>query len=63
MKSAENRLFFRFFSTLLKRFMGFLEANLWIDRTAPLDLTSCRRFVIDLASLRRCDGEGSPCKR
>jgi hypothetical protein len=31
MKSAENRLFFRFFSTLLKRFMGFLEANLWID--------------------------------
>ena len=32
---------------------------LGINWTAPLDSTSCRRFVIDLAKARRCDGEGS----
>ena len=42
---------------------GLSEANLWTDWTAPLNSTSCRRFAIDLASLRRCDGEGSPCQR
>ena len=40
-------------------FWGFSEVHLWIDWTAPLNSTSCRRFGIDLASLRRCDGEGS----
>ena len=45
----------------LKRFMGLSEAHLWIYWSFPLDSTSCRRFVIDLPSLRHCDGEGSPC--
>ena len=32
----------------------------WSD---PLNLTSCRGLVIETASVRRCDNEGSPCKR
>ena len=48
---------------LLNRIWELSEAHVWIDWTAPLDSTSCRRLVIDLASLRRCDNEGSPCKR
>ena len=32
----------------------------WSD---PLNSTSCRGLVIETASARRCDNEGSPCKR
>ena len=42
------------------RFRGLSEVHVCIDWSTHLDSTSCRRFVIDLASLRRCDGEGSP---
>ena len=48
---------------LLNRIWELSEAHVWIGWTAPLDLTSCRRLVIEMASVRRCDNEGSPCKR
>ena len=47
----------------LRRFRESFEANLWTDWSVPLDLTSCRGLVIETASARRCDNEGSPCKR
>jgi len=47
----------------LNRSFGLTEPLLWIDWTVPLDSTSCRRLAIATASARRCDGEGSPCKR
>ena len=43
--------------------LGVSQPHVWVDWTDSLDSTSCRRFVIDLASLRRGDGEGSPCQR
>ena len=48
---------------LVQRFRGLSEVHVWIYWTAPLDSTSCRRLVIEMANARRCDGEGSPCKR
>ena len=48
---------------LLNRIWELSEAHVWIDWTAPLDSTSCRRLVIEMANARRCDNEGSPCKR
>ena len=41
---------------------GFWELLLWIYWDAPLFQLVARRFGIDLASLRRFDGEGSPCQ-
>ena len=48
---------------LLNRMWALSEAHLGTYWTAPLDSTSCRRLVIEMTSLRRCDNEGSPCKR
>ena len=42
-----------------RNFWGLSEAHVWIDWSAPLDLTSCRGLVIEMASARRCDGERS----
>ena len=50
-------------STEANRMWGLSEAHLRTYWTAPLDSTSCRRLVIEMTSLRRCDNEGSPCKR
>ena len=48
---------------LLNRMWGLSEGYLGTYWSVPLDLTSCRRFVIEMAKARRCDNEGSPCKR
>ena len=47
----------------LNWFFGLTEPLLWIGWRRAEGSTSCRGFVIDLASLRRGDGEGSPCQR
>ena len=47
----------------LNRFFGLTEPLLWIGWRRAEGSTSCRRFVIDLAKARCCDGEGSPCQR
>ena len=46
-----------------KRSCGYTEPLLWIGLRRAEGSTSCRRLVIDLPSLRRCDGEGSPWQR
>ena len=47
----------------MKRTKGLTEVILGIGLRRVEGSTSCRRFAIDLASLRRCDGEGSACQR
>ena len=47
----------------MHRFRGWFEAHVWIDRSVPLDSTSCRGLAIEMASARRFDNEGSPCER
>ena len=47
----------------LRRFCGLTEAFLWIGWRRAEGSTSCRRLVIATANARRCDNEGSPCKR
>ena len=63
LSEAHVRIIWSSCEDFLKHFRGLSEPHLWTDWTVPLDSTSCRRFVIDLSSLRHCDGEGSPCKR
>ena len=48
---------------VLSQLWGMTRARLGIHWSVPLMQLFARRFVIDLASLRRCDGEGSPCQR
>ena len=50
-------------SLLVHHFRGWLEPHVWIDWTVPLNSTSCRGLVIEMASARRFDNEPSPCKR
>ena len=42
---------------------GHSEAILWIGLRRAEGSTSCRGLVVVSASARRCDNEGSPCKR
>ena len=50
-------------SLLVHHFRGWLESHVGIDWSFPLDSTSCRGLGVSMASARRCDNEGSPCKR
>ena len=48
---------------LMQRLRGLSEVHEGIYWSATLCSTSCRGFVVESASLRRCDDEGSPCQR
>ena len=46
----------------LKRLCGFLDPFAQRKPSASLNSTSCRGLVIEMASARRCDSEGSLAK-
>ena len=53
----------RSFLDFQNRLWGLAEPLLWIGLRRAEGSTSCRRLAIATASARRCDDEGSPCKR